>query len=92
MSGESVIDANTHRKMCKKIAQLTKVIYQLNSRTEDHQSIVDSLKRSHRIEVDQLLHDSATKINSFKKLLEGKKQQVCQSSFFCCCWLGSFYC
>ena len=38
MGASSEVFPDLHHKMSKKIAQLTKVIYHLNTRNEDHQS------------------------------------------------------
>ena len=63
-----------HHKMSKKVAQLTKVIYHLNTRNEDFQSELKSAQRSHAGEVEEILQDAADKINAFKKKLESAKQ------------------
>lgn len=41
-------------KMCKKIAQLTKVIYYLNSKMEDHGTEVSSLTGLYEEEIDNV--------------------------------------
>jgi hypothetical protein len=43
-----------HHKMSKKIAQLTKVIFHLNSRNEEHESDVKGLSDSYENEIDQV--------------------------------------
>ena len=63
-----------HHKMSKKVAQLTKVIYHLNTRNEDFQSELKSAQRSHAGEVEEILQDAADKINAFKKKLAAAKQ------------------
>lgn len=65
-----------HQKMSKKIAQLTKVIYQLNTRNEDHQSEIDSITRSHQLETQRLMLDAASKIGKFKDLMDIRKVAV----------------
>lgn len=54
-----------HFKMCKKIAQLTKVIYHLNIRNEDHDADVAALAASHK---EQLAAASATAQEAVSKL------------------------
>jgi Family with sequence similarity 184, A and B len=61
-----------HSKMSKKIAQLTKVIYHLNTRNEDHQSEMDALSYAHQMELQQLARDAARKMSKFKDLAESK--------------------
>jgi len=41
-------------KMCKKIAQLTKVIYYLNSKDEDQQEQIKSLKTLYEKEIENV--------------------------------------
>lgn len=41
-----------HYKMSKKIAQLTKVIYQLNSRNDDQEAELSALNASHENEIE----------------------------------------
>lgn len=64
-----------HHKMSKKIAQLTKVIYHLNTKNEDSDDQIEGLKKQHESEVDQILRDAAKKLNQFKDRLE-KRQSV----------------
>ena len=40
-----------HHKMSKKIAQLTKVIYHLNTKNEDHQTELDIMSANHQMEI-----------------------------------------
>ena len=61
--------------MSKKIAQLTKVIYHLNTKNEDHQSAMNSLGRQHRNEIEEILSDAAGKIKKFKEELGKRKSQ-----------------
>jgi len=65
-----------HHKMSKKIAQLTKVIYHLNTKNEDHSAEIDHLVSTHQLEIQQILRDAANRINKFKELMENKQQQV----------------
>ena len=65
-----------HHKMSKKIAQLTKVIYHLNTRNEDHQSELDAIAFNHQSEVQQLIRDATNKIGKFKDLVDIRKAMV----------------
>lgn len=65
-----------HHKMSKKIAQLTKVIYHLNTRNEDHQSEIDILTNNHRYELQQMLNDAASRMAKFKELIDAKQAAV----------------
>ena len=78
MSSSQSLDVfpDLHHKMSKKIAQLTKVIYHLNTRNEDHQSELDAITYNHQSEVQQLMRDAANKIAKFKDLVDIRKAVV----------------
>lgn len=66
-----------HHKMSKKIAQLTKVIYHLNTKNEDHAIEIEQLAANHQNEIQQILRDAANRIGKFKEVIENKQQSVC---------------
>jgi Family with sequence similarity 184, A and B len=68
--------SDLHQKMSKKIAQLTKVIYHLNTRNEDHQSELDAIGLNHESETRELMRDAANKIGKFKDLADVKNTVV----------------
>jgi myo-inositol catabolism protein IolC len=76
LSLQSEVFPDLHHKMSKKIAQLTKVIYHLNTRNEDHQSEMEALAYHHQAEIQQLALDAANKIAKFKDLIESRKVAV----------------
>ncbi|XP_061900853.1 protein FAM184A isoform X1 [Entelurus aequoreus] len=55
-----------HLKMSKKIAQLTKVIYALNTKNDEHEAAIATLKEAHEEEVQQILSETREKILQFK--------------------------
>jgi len=63
-----------HHKMSKKIAQLTKVIYHLNTKNEDNQAMVEALKIQHQFEIEQLVVDVGARLANTKEMAEIKKQ------------------
>ena len=65
-----------HHKMSKKIAQLTKVIYHLNTKNEDHALEIEQINSNHQMEVQQILRDAANRIGKFKEALESKQAAV----------------
>jgi chromosome segregation ATPase len=69
-----------HHKMSKKIAQLTKVIYHLNTRNEDHQADLELIQSNHQVEIQQILKDAANRINSFKEAVETKQGELNQDT------------
>ncbi|XP_063773298.1 protein FAM184A isoform X1 [Pseudophryne corroboree] len=58
--------AELHLKMSKKIAQLTKVIYALNTRNDEHESGVQAIKEAHEEEIQQILAETREKIIQYK--------------------------
>ncbi|XP_069582315.1 protein FAM184A isoform X1 [Ranitomeya imitator] len=58
--------AELHLKMSKKIAQLTKVIYALNTRNDEHESGVQAIKEAHEEEIQQILAETREKILQYK--------------------------
>jgi gas vesicle protein len=74
--GNMEVFPDLHHKMSKKIAQLTKVIYHLNTKNEDHQIEVEQLTANHQMEVQQILRDAANRISKFKDAIESKQQSV----------------
>ncbi|XP_048153545.1 protein FAM184A isoform X7 [Corvus hawaiiensis] len=55
-----------HFKMSKKIAQLTKVIYALNTKNDEHEAAIQALKEAHEEEIQQILAETREKILQYK--------------------------
>ncbi|XP_072913488.1 protein FAM184A isoform X2 [Hemitrygon akajei] len=55
-----------HIKMSKKIAQLTKVIYALNTKNDEHEAAIQALKEAHEEEVQQIFDETKEKILHYK--------------------------
>nr|XP_012377649.2 protein FAM184A isoform X6 [Dasypus novemcinctus] len=55
-----------HLKMSKKIAQLTKVIYALNTKNDEHESAIQAFKDAHEEEIQQILAETREKILQYK--------------------------
>ncbi|XP_070273680.1 protein FAM184A isoform X14 [Myotis yumanensis] len=55
-----------HLKMSKKIAQLTKVIYALNTKNDEHESAIQALKDAHEEEIQQIFAETREKILQYK--------------------------
>ncbi|XP_077638380.1 protein FAM184A isoform X2 [Lonchura striata] len=58
--------ADLHFKMSKKIAQLTKVIYALNTKNDEHEAAIQALKDAHEEEIQQILAETREKILQYK--------------------------
>ena len=69
-----------HHKMSKKIAMLTKVIYHLNTKNEDHQLELENVTSNHQAEIQQILKDASSRIAKFKEVLENQKASVNQDA------------
>lgn len=63
------VNSDLHLKMSKKIAQLTKVIYALNTKNDEHEASLEGLKIVHEEEMQQLIEETKEKINYFKSRL-----------------------
>ncbi|ORX84177.1 hypothetical protein BCR32DRAFT_133839 [Anaeromyces robustus] len=76
--GNSVISINNvhsyqsdiQYKMCKKIAQLTKVVYYLNSKDEDQQEQIESLKSLYEKEIENIINFGNSQIKKLSVDIE----------------------
>uniref|UniRef100_A0A8C3LW93 Family with sequence similarity 184 member B n=1 Tax=Chrysolophus pictus TaxID=9089 RepID=A0A8C3LW93_CHRPC len=59
-----------HVQMCKKIAQLTKVIYALNTKNDEHEDSIQALKEAHEEEVQHILAEMKETILQYKSKVE----------------------
>ncbi|XP_072029595.1 protein FAM184A-like [Amphiura filiformis] len=66
-----------HIKMSKKIAQLTKVIYSLNTKNDEHESAFQNLKESHEEEMQKLIADTKNKMAQYQSKV-GKEMELRQ--------------
>lgn len=72
------ISPDLHVKVCKKVAQLTKVIYALNTKSDEQDVIVNNLKENYEKDVEKIMYESKNKILQFKdqcqKFVEKEKE------------------
>uniref|UniRef100_A0A8C3QUR6 Family with sequence similarity 184 member B n=1 Tax=Cyanoderma ruficeps TaxID=181631 RepID=A0A8C3QUR6_9PASS len=59
-----------HMKMCKKIAQLTKVIYALNTKNDEHEDCIQALRETHEEEIQNILAETRKTILQCKSKVE----------------------
>ncbi|XP_027498541.1 protein FAM184B isoform X4 [Corapipo altera] len=59
-----------HMKMCKKIAQLTKVIYALNTKNDEHEANIEALREAHEEEIQHILAETRETILQCKNKAE----------------------
>ncbi|XP_053713626.1 trichohyalin-like isoform X1 [Synchiropus splendidus] len=55
---QEIFDNQLHNKMCKKIAQLTKVIYSLNMKNEEQEAALQALNYAHDEELHRILMET----------------------------------
>ncbi|XP_038609078.1 protein FAM184B isoform X2 [Tachyglossus aculeatus] len=55
-----------HVKMCKKIAQLTKVIYALNMKNDEQEASLEALKEAYEKEIEDLMAETKEKLPHFQ--------------------------
>ncbi|XP_033125471.1 protein FAM184A-like [Anneissia japonica] len=68
------VTPDLHLKMSKKIAQLTKVIYALNTKNDEHEALVNQLKSAHESELQQLMAETKTKVAVYKSKVSGETE------------------
>jgi chromosome segregation ATPase len=69
------VTPDLHLKMSKKIAQLTKVVYALNTKNDEQDSIVAYLKERHESEMQQLLRETKSRVNELQQRIEKYEEQ-----------------
>ena len=58
---------STHILLCKKVAQLTKVIYNLNCRQEDRDLDINLMTKTYEVELDTVSQNLAQKFAQFQE-------------------------
>ena len=69
------VTPDLHLKMSKKIAQLTKVIYALNTKNDEHENVLENMKVAHEEEMQKLIAETKEKMNYFKTRLGAVSEQ-----------------
>ncbi len=64
----------THHKMSKKIAQLTKVIFHLHSKNEENQSYSTALNNAYEKEIESILNSANGIVSKQRDALDKAKQ------------------
>ncbi|KAL5022300.1 hypothetical protein ScPMuIL_001455, partial [Solemya velum] len=72
---DSEVTQDMHLKMSKKIAQLTKVIYALNTKNDENESLVQNLKDKHEEEIQQLLSETKNKVAVYQNQIDNHLSQ-----------------
>ncbi|KAF7248283.1 hypothetical protein EYD10_05835, partial [Varanus komodoensis] len=63
-------DQEMHMKMCKKIAQLTKVIYALNTKNDEYEASMQALKEAHQEEIQHILAETQETVLQYQNKVE----------------------
>jgi primosomal protein N'' len=74
MSTTTGVSEETHHKMSKKIAQLTKVIFHLHSKNEEHLQFSTSLTNTHEKEMEIILKEANEIISKQKNEISKAKE------------------
>ncbi|CAL6029684.1 Conserved_hypothetical protein [Hexamita inflata] len=69
---------NVHTLLCKKIAQLTKVVYTLNCKAEDRDLDLGLLTKTYEVELDQVAQQFDQKYKTFSDSVLKKQQTQAQ--------------
>ena len=64
-----------HLKMSKKIAQLTKVVYTLNTKNDEHDSVIEYLKEEHEQEIQQFLMQTKDRVSELQSRIEDHEER-----------------
>lgn len=62
-------------KMCKKIAQLTKVIFHLNTKNDEYEYNIRSVVNSYEHEMEALVREANNAITKYKEAYENNKKK-----------------
>ncbi|KAL3864834.1 hypothetical protein ACJMK2_006484 [Sinanodonta woodiana] len=74
LGNDMELTQDMHLKMSKKIAQLTKVIYALNTKNDEHENVVQCLKEQHEEEIQKILSETKDKIAVYKAKIDGESE------------------
>jgi hypothetical protein len=66
--------SDSQHKMAKKIAQLTKVIFQLHSKNEEGEEMGRAMRRGYEKEIDTIVHDASAIIERQKEIIQTQTQ------------------
>uniref|UniRef100_A0A8C2UHS9 Family with sequence similarity 184 member B n=1 Tax=Chinchilla lanigera TaxID=34839 RepID=A0A8C2UHS9_CHILA len=71
-------DPEMHVKMCKKIAQLTKVIYALNTRQDEAEASMEALREAHQEELQNAVAETKTRLLQERGCPKGDQKALLQ--------------
>ncbi|KAE8302017.1 Coiled-coil protein [Giardia duodenalis] len=65
-----------HQLLCKKVAQLTKVVYQLNVKSEDRDIDLNLIAKSYEAQIDQMATDNEQKVRQVQEQFRKHQQDL----------------
>ena len=68
--------SENYDRMCKKISQLTRVIFILNTKNDENEAIIESLSSAYEVELDNISKESNQVINTMKNSLNKAKEYM----------------
>jgi len=69
-------DVEAYERMCKKLAQLTRVVFILNTKNDENEAIMESLASAYEVELDNISRESNQVINTMKNSLNKFKENM----------------
>ncbi len=70
------MESNLHEKMSKKISQLTRVIFLLNSRNDENDASIETIIDAYEKEIESLTKEASSAISLMKKSVEKLKEKT----------------
>ncbi len=70
------MDNEVYERMCKKIAQLTRVIFVLNTKNDENDALIESIVEAYEKEIESLTKEASSVITTMKKAVEKMKENL----------------
>ena len=70
------MDNEVYERMCKKIAQLTRVIFVLNTKNDENDALIESIVDAYEKEIETLTKEASQVIGTMKKSVEKLKENM----------------
>ena len=67
-------DQDMHHKVCKKMAQLTRVIYQMNTRNDENELIIENRISMYEGELSRVVKECNQIVSKYQSELENAKK------------------
>ena len=67
-------DRELYDRMCKKISQLTRVIFVLNTKNDENDNLVESIVDAYEKEIESITKEANSMLNNMKKAMDKMKE------------------